>query len=264
MANLVKFEVNQDNVAIITLNDPKRLNALSLEMLDQLHEKIKGLNDGNTGARCLVITGEGRGFCSGANLMDRAGNNSFENFNPGEALEKHYHPMLIDLKNVNIPLITAVNGPAAGAGCSLAIFGDLIYASKSAYFYQAFKFIGLIPDASSTYVLPRKIGMARAMELSMIGEKLPADKALSWGLINDVVDDKDLIPKVMKIATELAEGPTVAYKLIRHLYWDSLSNDFESQLSAEGAAQTIAGRTEDTKIGIMSFIQKTKPKFTGK
>ena len=172
--------------------------------------------------------------------------------------------MLIDLKNVNIPLITAVNGPAAGAGCSLAIFGDLVYASKSAYFYQAFKFIGLIPDASSTYVLPRKIGMARAMELSIIGEKLPADKALSWGLINDVVDDKDLIPKVMKIATELAEGPTVAYKLIRHLYWDSLSNDFESQLSAEGAAQTIAGRTEDTKIGIMSFIQKTKPKFTGK
>ena len=264
MANLVKFEVNQDNVAIITLNDPKRLNALSLEMLEQLHEKIKELNEGNTGARCLVITGEGRGFCSGANLMDRAGNNSFENFNPGEALEKHYHPMLIDLKNVNIPLITAVNGPAAGAGCSLAIFGDLIYASKSAYFYQAFKFIGLIPDASSTYVLPRKIGMARAMELSMIGEKLPADKALSWGLINEVIDDKDLMPKVMKIATELAEGPTVAYKLIRHLYWDSLSNDFESQLSAEGAAQTIAGRTEDTKIGIMSFIQKTKPKFTGK
>ena len=106
--------------------------------------------------------------------------------------------------------------------------------------------------------------MARAMELSMIGEKLPAEKALSWGLINDVVDDNELIPKLMKTAAELAEGPTVAYKLIRHLYWDSLSNDFESQLSAEGAAQTIAGRSEDTKIGIMSFIQKTKPKFTGK
>ncbi len=264
MANLVKFEVNQNNVAIITLNDPTKLNALSLEMLNQLHQAIKEINEGNTGARCLVITGEGRGFCSGANLVDPSGASSFKDFNPGDALEKHYHPMLKDLKNVNVPLITAFNGPAAGAGCSLAIFGDLVYASKSAYFYQAFKFIGLVPDASSTYVLPRKIGMARAMELSMIGEKLPAEKALSWGLINDVVEDKKLMSKVMNIATELAEGPTVAYKLIRHLYWDSLSNDFESQLSAEGAAQTIAGQSEDTKIGIMSFIQKTKPKFTGK
>ena len=143
--------------------------------------QIKEINSGNTGARCLVITGEGRGFCAGANLVDTSGASSFENFNPGEALEKHYHPMLIALKNVDIPLITAVNGPAAGAGCSLGIFGDLVYASKSAYFYQAFKFIGLIPDAGSTYVLPRKIGMARAMELSMIGEKLSAEKALSWG-----------------------------------------------------------------------------------
>ena len=264
MTQLVKFEVNKENVAIITLSDPDRLNALSLDMLNQLHERIKEINDEKTGARCLIITGEGRGFCAGANLMDRSGNNTFENFNPGDALEKHYHPMLMDLKNVNVPLITAVNGPAAGAGCSLAIFGDLVYASKSAYFYQAFKFIGLVPDASSTYVLPRKIGMARAMELSMIGEKLPAEKALSWGLINDVVNDEDLMSKVMSVATELAQGPTVAYKLIRHLYWDSLSNDFNSQLKAESAAQTIAGKTEDTRIGIMSFIQKTKPKFTGK
>ena len=264
MANLVKFEVNQDNVAILTLNDPSRLNALSLDMIYQLHDKIKEINSGNTGARCLVITGEGRGFCAGANLVDTSGASSFENFNPGEALEKYYHPMLIALKNVDIPLITAVNGPAAGAGCSLGIFGDLVYASKSAYFYQAFKFIGLIPDASSTYVLPRKIGMARAMELSMIGEKLSAEKALSWGLINHVLENEKLMPEVIKVASEIAQGPTVAYKLMRHLYWDSLSNDFESQLLAESSAQTIAGRTEDCKTGIMAFIQKTKPNFKGK
>lgn len=264
MSDLISFEINKNNVAILTLNDPGKLNALSMAMITQIHSKIKDINEGKTNARCLVITGEGKGFCSGANLVDNPGSADISKLDMGAALNSHYHPMLIDLKNLNIPFITAVNGPAAGAGCSLAIVGDLVYASKSAYFYQAFKFIGLVPDASSTYVLPRKIGMARAMELSMIGEKLPAEKALSWGLINDVVDDNELMSRVMKTATELAEGPTVAYKLIRHLYWDSLSNDFESQLSAEGAAQTIAGRSEDTKIGIMSFIQKTKPKFTGK
>lgn len=172
--------------------------------------------------------------------------------------------MLIDLKDLNIPFITAINGPAAGAGCSLAIVGDLVYASKSSYFYQAFKFIGLVPDASSTYVLPRKIGMARAMELSLLGEKISSEKALSWGLINDVFDHEDFMTEVMKIATEIANGPTVAYKLTRKLYWDSLSNDFETQLSAESAAQSVAGKTEDCHNGIISFLQKKKPNFQGK
>lgn len=172
--------------------------------------------------------------------------------------------MLIDLKNLNIPFITAVNGPAAGAGCSLAIFGDLVYASKSSYFYQAFKFIGLVPDAGSTYVLTRKIGMARAMELSMLGEKLLSEKALSWGLINNVFDDASFMTEVMQIAAEIASGPTVAYRLMRKLYWDSLSNDFETQLSAESAAQTIAGKTEDCYNGVISFLQKKKPDFQGK
>ena len=264
MNDLIKFKVNENKVAVLSLNDPKRLNAFSLEMISQLHQKIKDINNGKIEARCLVITGEGKGFCSGANLVDNSGIEDFSKLDMGAALNSHYHPMLIDLKNLKIPFITAVNGPAAGAGCSLAVFGDLIYASQSSYFYQAFKFIGLVPDASSTYVLPRKIGMAKAMELSMLGDKISSSKALSWGLINNVFEDDVLISEVMKIANEIAKGPTVAYSLMRKLYWDSLSNDFETQLSAESAAQSVAGKTEDCRNGIMAFLQKKKPVFEGK
>jgi|TARA_B110000967_G_scaffold71717_1_gene74205 2-(1,2-epoxy-1,2-dihydrophenyl)acetyl-CoA isomerase len=264
MSELIKFEVNKNSVAILTLNDPDRLNALSLKMISEIHDKIKDINSGDTKARCLVITGSGKGFCSGANLFDNKIGSDFSKLDMGVALDSHYHPMLNDLKNLIIPIITAVNGPAAGAGCSLAIFGDLVYAAKSSYFYQAFKFIGLVPDASSTYVLPRKIGMARAMEFAMLGEKVSADKALTWGLINDVFENNTFMDEVMKIATEIAEGPTVAYSLMRKLFWDSLSNDFQGQLNAESAAQSVAGKTEDCFNGVMAFAQKKKPDFKGK
>ena len=263
MSDVVKLEI-KNNIAVLTLNDPDRLNALSMEMVSELHKNIKKINNGEIEARCLVITGAGRGFCAGANLIEGAGQSSFDEIDPGQALEEYYHPFLIDLKNLQIPLITAVNGVAAGAGCSLGVFGDLVYASRSSYFYQAFKFIGLVPDASSTYVIPRKIGLARAMEFSMIGEKVSSEKALEWGLINHVVDDEILMKTVMETAKTLAEGPTVALKLIKQLYWDSFSNNFEGQLSAESKAQTIAGKTEDSKIGVMSFIQKKKAQFKGK
>ena len=163
MSEAVKCEISED-VAVLTLNDPSKLNALSKKMISELHGFIKKIINGELKARCLVITGEGRGFCAGANLVEGAGLGA--DVNPGEELEKVYHPFLIDLKNIPIPLITAVNGVAAGAGCSIGVFGDLVYASKSAYFYQAFKFIGLVPDASSTYVIPRKIGMATYVELA--------------------------------------------------------------------------------------------------
>ena len=261
MTNVLKTEI-VDDIAILTLNDPERLNALSMDMISELHKQVKSINSGELKVRCAVLTGAGRGFCAGANLVEGA--SLGDNIDPGETLKKVYHPFLIDLKNLNVPLITAVNGVAAGAGCSLGVFGDLVYASKSAYFYQAFKFIGLVPDASSTYVIPRKIGMARAMEFSLIGEKVLADKALEWGLVNHVVEDDKLMEEVMSTARTLASGPTVALKLIKQLYWDSFSNNFEGQLAAESSAQTIAGKTEDSKIGVMSFIQKKKAEFKGK
>ena len=268
MPKFIKFEVNEDKVATLTLNDPDKLNALSLDMVSEIHSIIKEINTGNTNARCLIITGQGKGFCAGANLVDTSeateGNTDFSKVDLGKALITHYHPMIVDLKNLEIPFITAVNGVAAGAGCSLGIFGDLILASNKAYFYQAFKFIGLVPDASSTYVLPRKIGMARAMELSLLGEKLSAEKALSWGLINFIFEHNELMEKAMEMAIEIANGPTVAYKLMRKLYWDSLSNDLEAQLLAESEAQTIAGKTEDCFNGVSAFLQKKKAEFKGK
>ena len=264
MYKTIKFEINQKNVAILTLNDPERLNALSLEMVSEIHDVIKKINSEKNLARCLIITGEGRGFCAGANLIDTSEEVDFSKIDLGKALNSHYHPMLIDLKNLDIPFMTVVNGPAAGAGCSLAIAGDIILASKNAYFYQAFKFIGLVPDAGSTYILPRKIGMARSLELSMLGEKLSSEKALSWGLINFVYENNNLMDEAFKLAEEIANGPTVAYKLMRKLYWDSLSNDFESQLSNESSSQKIAGRTEDCFNGIKAFLQKKKPDFQGK
>ena len=161
MSEIVKFE-NIGNVTLLTLNDPDRLNALSLEMISELHRYVKMIINNELKTRCLVITGAGRGFCAGANLIEGAGQSSFDDIDPGKALEEHYHPFLIDLKNLEIPLITAVNGVAAGAGASLAIACDIIIASENASFIQAFGKIGLIPDSGGTYILPRLIGLQRA------------------------------------------------------------------------------------------------------
>ena len=158
MTNFLKTEI-VDDIAVLTLNDPDKLNALSMDMISELHMQVKAINSGELKVRCAVLTGAGRGFCAGANLVEGA--SLGDNIDPGETLEKVYHPFLVDLKNLNVPLITAVNGVAAGAGCSLGVFGDLVYASKSAYFYQAFKFIGLVPCLLYTSPSPRDISGSR-------------------------------------------------------------------------------------------------------
>ncbi len=160
-------------------------------------------------------------------------------------------------------MITAVNGAAAGAGMSLALTGDIKLAGKSAYFMQAFRRIGLVPDAGSTYILPRLIGTARAMELSLLGEKLPAAKALEWGLINRVHEDAELMDEAKKMAAELAHGPTVSLGLIRGLYWQSPENSFEQQLDLEFRTQKIAGATADFKEGVTAFLEKRPARFKG-
>jgi 2-(1,2-epoxy-1,2-dihydrophenyl)acetyl-CoA isomerase len=157
-----------------------------------------------------------------------------------------------------------VNGPAAGAGMSFAMMGDLILCARSSYFLQAFRRIGLVPDCGSTWMLPRLIGKARAVELSLLGEKLPAEKALEWGLINRVHDDAVLMAEAMKLAHELANGPTIALSLIRKLYWDSPENSFEDQINLEVQSQRIAGAADDFKEGVSAFLEKRPAKFTGK
>jgi 2-(1,2-epoxy-1,2-dihydrophenyl)acetyl-CoA isomerase len=235
-------------------------------MLKGLGAAMSFIEKADTGLRALVMTGQGRGFCAGANLSGGPASNEHgpQERDAGAALETVYHPFLRRLRNLKMPFITAVNGPAAGVGMSFALMGDMILAGKSAYFLQAFRRIGLVPDGGSTWLLPRLVGLARAKELSLMGDKLPADKALEWGLINRVYDDAALVPEAMKLADELAHGPTVALGLIRKLYWDSPLNTYEEQLDAERQAQKEAGRAEDFAEGVSAFLQKRKAEFKGR
>ena len=251
------------HVAILTLDHQEVMNAVSMDMLGGLGEALDEIEERRAEVRCLVITGAGRAFCTGANLQGR--NNSVtKKSGAGASLEIGFHPFLRRLRGLHCPIITAVNGPAAGAGMSFAMMGDLILCARSSYFLQAFRRIGLVPDCGSTWMLPRLIGKARAVELSLLGEKLPAEKALEWGLINRVYDDAVLMEEAMKLAHELANGPTIALSLIRKLYWDSAENSFEDQINLEVQSQRIAGAAEDFKEGVGAFLEKRPAKFTGK
>src|SRR5438445_9601550 len=249
-------------VATITLDHQEVMNAVSVDMLGGLQEALNTIEQKRDDVRCVVMTGAGRAFCTGANLQGR--NDNPVNRSAGSTLETAFHPFLRRLRNLHCPLITSVNGPAAGAGMSFALMGDLILCAKSAYFLQAFRRIGLVPDCGSTWILPRLVGKARAVELSMMGERLPAEKALEWGLVNRVHDDAALMEETMKLAHDLANGPTVALSLIRKLYWDSPENSFEQQLNLEFESQRVAGAAEDFKEGVTAFLEKRPAKFKGK
>jgi len=250
-----------NSVAVLTLNHPEALNAASVSMVHGMADALSFIEKPDSGFRAIVITGEGRGFCSGANLAEAANGRSGER-SAGDALETAYHPMLRKLRDCRLPVVTAVNGAAAGIGMSIALMGDLIVAARSAYFMQAFARIGLVPDGGSTWLLPRFIGLARARELSLLAEKLPAETALEWGLINRVFDDTSLMEEAMKLAVRLAEGPA-SLALVRRLYWDSPHNTFEQQIDLERQSQQRAGRTKDFVEGVSAFLQKRPAKFGG-
>ena len=255
----VRLEID-NSVAVLTLNDPDVMNAAGEPMLDDILAAMDVVEDEASGARCLVMTGAGKAFCSGANLKARGAGKAKP---AGVVLETHWHPLLRRLRRLHCPVVTAVNGAAAGGGMALALTGDIVIAARSAYFLQAFRRIGLVPDVGSTWLLPRRIGVARAMELSLLGEKLPAEKALAWGLVNRVVDDGAALDEAMKVARELAAGPTRALGLMRGLYWDSTENNFEEQLDLEYRTQRVAGATEDFREGVAAFLEKRAAKFRG-
>src|SRR6202022_1812749 len=202
-------------VAILKLDHPEVMNAVSMDMLGGLSEAIDEIDDRRSDVRCLVITGAGRAFCAGANLQGRNNAEPGKRTNAGAALETAYHPFLRRLRNLHCPIVTSVNGAAAGAGMSFALMGDMILCARSAYFLQAFRRIGLVPDCGSTWLLPRLVGKARSVELSLMGE-------------------------TMKLAHKLANGPTIALSLIRKLYWESSDNSFEDQLDLEQQMQRRA------------------------
>ena len=250
-----------NNVAVITLADAATLNAVDPTMVEELTDAF-GLAARE--ARCVVLTGEGRAFSSGANLSAGAPVSSQDGrVDVGIRLEQQYNPFVTMLRQLPIPFITAVNGAAAGIGCSFALMGDLIVAGESAYFLQAFRRIGLVPDGGATYVLPRITTRARAMELMLLGERLPAAKALEWGMINRCTPDAELLTEAMKLAADLATGPTRALAMIRELAWLSLDSHWREQLQAEREAQREAGRTEDFAEGIQAFYQKRPAQFKG-
>ena len=262
-----KIKVTADgDVAIITLSDPATMNAASVEMGAELADALKNASIGDNAKRAVVITGEGRGFCSGANLQAGPGGGKVDpdgKPDAGAALETLYNPMVSVIRDLPIPVVTAVNGAAAGVGCSIGLMGDLIVAGESAYFLQAFRRIGLVPDGGSTYLLPRMVGRARAMEMMLLGEKIPAAQALEWGLVNRVVPDADLMPTALALANTLASGP-MAMGLIRKAVWASLDASWTEQLHHERMAQRIAGKSEDFREGVSAFLQKRPAAFKGK
>ena len=249
-------------VAILRMNDPDVLNALSAEMLKGMTDALdfacrRGDADPMPGAHrhrpCLLhrrqpARARQRRITRGA----------------GHTLETVFHPFIRRLRDLPYPIVTAVNGPAAGAGMSVALMGDLVLCARSAYFLQAFRRIGLVPDCGSTWLLPRLIGRARAIELSLLGERLPAETALAWGLVNRVFDDEALMGEALRLAQELANGPTVALGFIRRLYWESPENSYEQQLDLECRMQRLAGASEDFREGVTAFLEKRPAKFIGK
>jgi 2-(1,2-epoxy-1,2-dihydrophenyl)acetyl-CoA isomerase len=248
-------------VAVLKFNHPEVMNAVGAQMLADFTEAVAEIKKPANGARCLLLTGQGRGFCAGANLQDES--RSERRGGAGDGLRSGYHPLLFALRELEMPMVTAVNGAAAGVGMSFAMMGDIVCASRQAFFLQAFARIGLIPDGGSTFMLPRLVGWGRAVELSMLAERLPAETAHDWGLVNRLYDDVDaLMAGAMEIARRLADGPR-SIALIRKAYWNTWHNSFEQQLDLEAQLQNQAGSSRDFSEGVQAFLEKRDARFTG-
>lgn len=257
----IRYDVTE-GVARITLNRPDRLNAFVPGMPLEIKAAVDQAGM-DIAARAIAITGEGRGFCAGADLTAGTAATPADERDAGMLLETEYNPMILAMQNCAKPIVAVVNGPCAGAGMSLALACDIIIAAESAIFLQAFCNIGLVPDAGSTWFLPRKIGDARAAGMALLGEKLPARQAAEWGLIWKAVPDTELAAESEQIVQRLAQGPTRGLGLIRQALNQSADNSLETQLGLERDSQRIAGRTGDFMEGVMAFIQKRAAKFTG-
>lgn len=260
--NRVNLDI-EDGVGTIEFNDPSVLNAIGPAMLSGLHEALRHVQNPSNSVRCVLITGAGRGFCSGANLAGDGSNEISDVSNAGSSLRSGYHPLLLGLRDLEVPIVTAVNGAAAGVGMSFALIGDIVCASKKGFFLQAFANIGLVPDGGATFMLPRLIGWSRAVELSLLAERLPAETALEWGMINRVYEDNEaLMEGAREIALKLAQGPK-SLGMMRKMYWDTWNNAYEQQLDLEARMQAAAGATKDSSEGRLAFLEKRQPNFTG-
>ena len=247
-------------VAKIVLNRPERLNACPPSMAVEICDALSAIGD----ARAVLLTGEGRSFCSGADLSAVGERSIAGGAGSYKALTQSYNPLILKLSRLPVPLVVAVNGAAAGIGCSLALTGDFTLAAKNAYFLQAFVNIGLVPDGGATWFLPRLIGKARAAQMMMLGERIGAEQAQDWGLIYKAVDDDVLAEEALALATRLANGPTVALGTMRRNLGLALDADLATTLMHEADGQHKAGDSADAVEGVQAFLEKRKPVFTGK
>src|SRR6185436_11884076 len=219
-----------DRVAVLRLNDPKTMNAIPPRMVGGIAQALDHIGAQGKTFRALVMTGAGRGFCSGANLTTTGPDDMLKQDDFGRILRETYNPVLRRLRALTMPIIVAVNGPTVGFGFSLALMGDILFAARGAFFQLSFSRIGLIPDGAAAWLLPRIVGFNRAKELIVLAERLPAEKALDWGLVSQVHDDDKLMSAAMALASELTERPPATLALLRRAYWEGLDNAFEDQL----------------------------------
>lgn len=253
------------NVGVITLNRPDKLNAFNDELTFRFQDALKEMEK-DKDVRAIVITGAGRGFCSGQDLQSRniSDDNPAERFSLGDSIRRRYNPIVTKIRRMEKPIIAAVNGVAAGAGASLAFACDYRIAGENVSFIQSFTKIGLIPDSGSTFMLPRLIGATKAFELMLSADKLPAKEALELNLINKMVPEGEVMKEAMALAEKLAAGPTKAFGLTKRAVNRALFHDLEELLEYEASLQEIAGRSDDFKEGVKAFVEKRTPAYTGK
>jgi len=257
----ILFE-NRDGVARLTFNRPERLNSFNTQMHGEVREALASIP--GSGARVLLISGAGRGFCAGQDLNDRAVAPGAAAPDLADSIEKYYKPLVLALRALPMPVIAAVNGVAAGAGANIALACDLVIAARSASFVQAFSKLGLVPDSGGTWFLPRLVGTARALGLTLLGDKLSAEQAASWGLIWRCVEDAELTGVVEGLARQLAVAPTRGFARTKQAIYESWGRTLEQQLDVERDYQGELGRTADYAEGVAAFGAKRAPNFTGR
>lgn len=250
-------------VGYLTLNRPKQLNSFNEVMHKEVSSVLKAWSKDST-IRAVVLSAEGRGFCAGQDLGDRAVAPNADAPDLGLSIETYYNPLIKLITDMPKPVICAVNGVAAGAGANIALACDLVLAAKSASFIQVFCRLGLVPDSGGTWFLPRVVGRARAMGLAMLGDKLSAEQAMAWGMIWQVVEDDALRSEASKLAENLASQPTYGLSLIKKAINVSADNNLEDQLILERDLQRLAGRSADYKEGVQAFMQKRTPIYQGR
>ena len=252
---------NSDSIATITLSRPEKLNSFNVAMHLELQDALAKIK-ADKSIRVLLLTGSGRGFCAGQDLSDRAGGSGLP-IDLGLTVKKYYAPLVLALRQLPLPVICGVNGVAAGAGANIALACDIVIAAKSASFIEVFCKIGLMPDTGGTYFLPRLVGSARAMAMSLLGDKITATQAAEWGLIWKCVDDAALQDELSTLTKNFANAPTRGMAYTKAAIYQSTNNNLEQQLELEGDYMRILGNSHDYKEGVAAFLEKRSPKFTG-